>query len=213
MEERDFQLIETMLFNGTIEHLDLHLNRLENSARILRFEYDELKVKTALDVALTGLAPGMHKVRLLLHKNGNPEITCTPLEVYDEAPLIALSKIHTFSIDLFLHHKTTRRRLYNEELAKAREKGFFDVIFLNESDEITEGAITNIYSEKTGILYTPPLECGLLDGTIRKNLILTGKAREKIIHLDDLQQSDRIYISNSIIGIREVQKQDRINYA
>ena len=46
------------------------------------------------------------------------------------------------SKNLFLYHKTTNRTLYDNELKKARKNGFYDVVFTNEKDEITEGTIS-----------------------------------------------------------------------
>ena len=145
-----------------------------------------------------------YKVRLLLDKTGKVEISCTETQNIFVDFNILISTEHTNSKDIFLSHKTTNRNFYNEQLNSAREKDFFDIIFMNEKDEITEGSITNIYIKKNDKLYTPPLNCGLLNGTIRKSLIYDKNAEEKIIYINDLRDSDSVYISNAIIGLQKV---------
>jgi para-aminobenzoate synthetase/4-amino-4-deoxychorismate lyase len=77
------------------------------------------------------------------------------------------------------------------------------VIFKNERGEITEGAISNIYVVKNGIYFTPPLSCGVLDGTFRRHLLETKPfpIQERILFEQDIDSADSIYISNSVRGL------------
>ena len=72
------------------------------------------------------------------------------------------------------------------------------MVFLNERDEVCEGARTNIFVERDGALVTPPVSCGLLPGVFRANLLATGRAREKILRLDDLP--GEFFIGNLCAG-------------
>ena len=68
---------------------------------------------------------------------------------------------------------------------------------MNEKYEITEGAISNIFIKKNGELITPPITCGLLNGTYRRHLLETQKnVKVRILSLKDLQTADEIYICN-----------------
>ena len=78
------------------------------------------------------------------------------------------------------------------------------VIFLNEREEITEGAITNIFIMKEGKYYTPALNSGLLPGVFREYLLKEKKATECVLKLKDLKEADRILLVNSVCGIVEV---------
>lgn len=205
MAGKDFKLIETMLFRGVLQHLGLHIARLEKSAVHFAFNFDEDEISENIRQATETLKPGSsYKVRLLLSKEGKTEITT---EIIDNPPddfRIAISQKKTESGNDYLLHKTTNRDLYNSELARARKKGFFDIIFMNEKEEITEGAITNIYIEKEGVIITPPLSSGVLPGTIRRNQIKNHVAVEEVFFIDDLVKSDEIYISNALIGFQEI---------
>ena len=56
-----------------------------------------------------------------------------------------------------------------------------DNFCVNEKGEITEGTFTNIGILKDGIIYTPPIECGLLNGITRQKLLNEGKAKGEIL--------------------------------
>jgi para-aminobenzoate synthetase / 4-amino-4-deoxychorismate lyase len=73
------------------------------------------------------------------------------------------------------------------------------VIFLNERGELTEGARSNIFVKRDGILLTPPLGAGLLDGRLRAELLAQGKAREARLMPDDL--TGEVYFGNSLRGL------------
>ncbi len=84
-------------------------------------------------------------------------------------------------------------------------KGYFETIFLNERNQFTEGAISNLFILKDKIIYTPPIKSGLLPGVLREYLIKKGKAEEKILYLKDLKSADKIYFGNSVRGLLAIE--------
>jgi para-aminobenzoate synthetase/4-amino-4-deoxychorismate lyase len=74
-------------------------------------------------------------------------------------------------------------------------------VFSNERGELTEGSITSLFVERAGILYTPPLSSGLLAGTLRAELLATGRARESVLYVDDLRSAEAVYLGNSVRGL------------
>ncbi len=199
----NFQIIETMLFDKNYKHLDLHLKRLKESAEYFDYKFDRTALMLRLNKLAESLTHGRYKVRILLDESGKMQIAQTKLDDIAADYKITLSEHRTDSNDIFFFHKTTNRKLFERELKRTRDNGFFDVIFLNEKNEITEGSITNIYITKNGTTSTPPLECGLLNGTIRQHMIKRDEIKEKIITRDDLKNADAVYISNSIIGFKK----------
>jgi para-aminobenzoate synthetase/4-amino-4-deoxychorismate lyase len=92
-----------------------------------------------------------------------------------------------------------------EALKAATQAGFDDVLFLNSRGEVTEGAINNIFVEKDGRWFTPPIECGLLAGVHRRHLLETQpNAEERVLYPQDLRQADAVYLSNAVRGLRPV---------
>jgi para-aminobenzoate synthetase / 4-amino-4-deoxychorismate lyase len=199
-----FKLIETICWEHGYRNLNLHLDRIERSAQYFLFEFN----RDDVEKALYANAPHVERarVRLLIDESGNHEIECHEIELPKNPIRIMISKYRTNSKDRFLYHKTTNRKLYDDELRSARAQGYFDVIFVNERDEVTEGTISNIFVEKNGKLYTPPLRCGVLPGTYRRYILESSKsdAQEKILRLEDLRSADRIYLTNAIQGMLEV---------
>jgi para-aminobenzoate synthetase/4-amino-4-deoxychorismate lyase len=122
------------------------------------------------------------------------------------AALITFADEPVDSSNYFLYHKTSNRDLYRRELEK--KPGCEDVIFVNERNEVTEGANNNIVIRKGGMLLTPPITCGLLPGTLRAQLIETGEIAERVLNPADLEQADEIYLINSVRKWRQVRLVD-----
>jgi len=200
-----FALIETMLcVRGNIKYLAAHLKRLKTSARYFHIPCNARAIKQDLQ-KYAAKRPGICRLRLLMDSCGKTSFEHAALVIPDNSSRrIAVSPLRTDSHDLFLRHKTTLRDLYNAEYKKYKAQGYFDVIFCNEKDEITEGAISNIFFEKNGRLYTPPLSCGLLNGIGRELMMKKRQVKEKILYISDLKKADRIYLTNSVRGVNEV---------
>ena len=79
--------------------------------------------------------------------------------------------------------------------------GGFDALFLNERDEVCEGARSNVFVRLDGVLYTPPLACGLLPGILRRRLLESGEARERVLTLADLARAEALYMGNALRGL------------
>lgn len=203
-----FSLIETMLWKGDYLLLDLHLDRLADSADYFGFPCDRDSLGAALlSVAAAFADRQPRKVRMLLNADGTVQIESD----YLAAPAagipdnVCLAAERTDPDDRFLFHKTTRRALYNQAFARASAAGFVDVLFANTRGEVTEGAVSSVLIEKGGRWYTPPIECGVLPGVYRRYLLETrGNIEERILTVDDLHVADAIYICNAVRGLRQV---------
>ncbi len=204
-----FSLIETLLWQAGYPLLELHLDRLEDSANYFDFPCARTEVKAALlDYALTFADPTPRKVRLLLNHDGGLQLTHEILAGREPAAgpgRVCLAAQHTDSQDRMLFHKTTQRTVYARAFAAATQAGFDDGLFLNQRGEVTEGAISNVFIEKNGQWFTPPVECGLLAGVLRRHLLETRpEIEERILYPDDLHQADAVYLTNAVRGLRRV---------
>lgn len=202
---KSFELIETLLYDGSAGYAlrERHMQRLANSARFFRFPYDAAAVAAALDGAACGKEGERLRVRLLLAEDGRVSVTTTPLPSApdDWVMRYVVSKTRLSSADPFLYHKTTRRELYDTEWQAAHEQGADEVIYLNEEGELAEGSRTTIFIEKCGQLLTPPLDAGLLPGTLRAELLENGHAKEARLTMSDLESADAVYLGNSVRGL------------
>jgi para-aminobenzoate synthetase / 4-amino-4-deoxychorismate lyase len=204
--EASFQLIESILWDDGCPLLALHVERLQASAAYFGFAFDGENTFALLDSNQKKLQSGTaYKVRLLMDRTGAVTIENVALGKQEAKGRITVSAIRTASSDKFLYHKTTRRDLYDEQYRQARNDGYDDVLFLNERDEVTEGAISNVFIESGGRLFTPPVSCGLLAGIYRRHILETNAcAAEKVLRREDLEAADAIYICNAVRGLRRV---------
>lgn len=199
----DFQLIETMLCeNGEIFLLEGHMKRLKKSSKHFAFESSAGSILQEIWSITQDLDPEKkYRLRLLLSRDATFTISTDILEkTWQEPVSVGLSESQTNKSDIFLQHKTTRRELYNKAFKKAREKGLYDLLFVNTGRELTEGAISNVYILKNNKYYTPPLTSGVLPGVYRDYLLAKEDfpLEEKVLRLEDLHSADKIYLSNSV---------------
>jgi branched-subunit amino acid aminotransferase/4-amino-4-deoxychorismate lyase len=197
----DFGLIETLLWTRDSGYLFRagHCARLQNSAATLGFAFSQSDFDRALAQACAGAKAAQLRVRMVLRRDGRIEISSAPYEPEPATKIwrVAVAEQRIDASAPLLRHKTTRRDVYENALAQAR--GADEAIFLNERDEICEGARNNVFVEADGALLTPPLSCGLLPGVFRADLLQQGGAREKILRLDDLRGG--FFLGNSLRGL------------
>ncbi len=206
-----FSLVETMLWDGGYPLLELHLDRLMDSADYFWFECERDSVRVALVKHAQAFdGKEAHRVRLLVDREGRMNIVDERVARNaggeGKAARARFSRRRTDARDPMLFHKTTHRPLYAEELKEAMDAGFDDVLFMNLGDEVTEGAISNIFIEKDGCWLTPPVESGLLAGVYRRHLLETLRSvEERVLYAEDLRRADAVYLCNAVRGLRRVE--------
>ena len=85
-------------------------------------------------------------------------------------------------------------------------EGYDDVIFLNFKNNVCCCSTSNIFYLLKGKFYTPPLSDGVLNGIVREKLLAKKKVAVKSITLNNLLKCKEIFITNSILGIKHVNK-------
>jgi para-aminobenzoate synthetase/4-amino-4-deoxychorismate lyase len=201
-----FSLLETMLWTAEEDYglLERHLERLAQSALYFGFAVDLPAVRLELERLAARQARTRQKVRLLVTKEGRIALEAEALPAADPAPqCVVVAPGRTDSSNSFLYHKTTNRGLY--EAARAACPGYDDVLLLNERGEVTESTIANLAVEMEGKLCTPPVECGLLPGTLRADLLERGTLIERPITVEEMLRSPRVFLLNSVRGMYRVQ--------
>lgn len=200
-----FELLETIRWDPAegFRLLPEHLARLVASARYFSFNYDEGRVRAALDTAVRGAGRRL-KVRLLLEDDGSARCTAQPLEPRPARPLrVGIAADPVDPRDRFLFHKTTNRAVYDRARASAPEADA--VLLVNTAGELTEGTEANLVLEIDGRKLTPSLDCGLLPGTFRASLLEAGEIVEARLTPADLRRATRAWLINSVRGWEEVQ--------
>lgn len=196
---------ETVLIKEKPIFLKEHIDRLNNAINVLKIgesvdvndiliKIKELKITNkALKILVT------EKNIILLERN----IAYTK-EDYNDGFKLKLSSVIRNSTSILTYIKSTNYIENLIENQKAKEKGYNEVIFLNEKGFVTEGSTSNVFIVKKGKIITPGVESGLLDGILRNFIINNFEVIEKEITLSELLDSDEVFITNSIVGIMKV---------
>ncbi|WP_051237301.1 chorismate-binding protein [Ottowia thiooxydans] len=195
-----FELLETLrLSQGTLIHLEPHLDRMRASAAHFDFVWDDNTLQQALRDLLDGHPVGEWRVRLLSHRNGQVQAQAFPLEASPAEVTVQLATRHAVGCDGdFFRHKTTRRAHY--DAFAPTTPGVFDTLLWNEQGQLTEFTRGNVALKVAGEWLTPPLSCGLLPGIGRGQLLKKGELREAVLTTEDLDQAQAIAFFNSLRG-------------
>ncbi len=103
----------------------------------------------------------------------------------------------------------------NNILAKRESiaAGTFDSLFLNWREELTECTVSNLFFVSDGIVHTPALDCGILDGITRTIVMTLAQeegltVREGHYHMADLRQAKECFLTNTSMEVMPVSRVD-----
>lgn len=192
-----FSLFETLLWTPQEGYflLERHLARLLDSAEYFGFPTGDIeeKVKAILS-RLVKEAHSPQRVKILMDFHGKLTGEAKEFQPNNAEFTVCLAREPIWSGNRFLFHKTTNRDVYE----KSTIPGFDDVLLHNEDGELTEFTIGNLVIKMNGELLTPPIECGLLAGTFRAELIASGEVKERVLRIQDLAECEAIFLVNSL---------------
>jgi len=195
----EFCLLETMaaVEGGGVRNQDRHLDRLADSAAYFGFPFDR-----AAALARLAAVDGKAKVRLLLHRTGALDVDVAPLPAPAPGPVrLVIDPEPVDSAQVWLHHKTTRRRVYTERAGRHPDAD--DVVLVNEDGEVTETTIANLAVLLDGRWWTPPVTAGCLPGVERGRLLDAGGLAERHLSVDDVERAEELAVVSSLRGWRE----------
>jgi para-aminobenzoate synthetase/4-amino-4-deoxychorismate lyase len=206
------RLIETLRFDAdsrTLVDVGAHLSRMQASAACFQFAFDQARILGEVEAALVHVSR-TSKVRILLSLDGEVDVSVealTPNPAGEGSkPVVTISPTAIDSASCFRRHKTTARELYDQAYAACMAAGGYDVLFVNERAEVAEASRHNVFVEKAGALFTPPVTAGALAGIARQRVLEDRRlhASERTLYVDDLRGADRIWLTNAVRGMVEV---------
>jgi branched-subunit amino acid aminotransferase/4-amino-4-deoxychorismate lyase len=117
---------------------------------------------------------------------------------------LSLSKIRLGSANWDTRFKTLSYLAHAQARTSVKTD---EALVLNEREEMIGGAMSNLFWEKDGVLFTPSLKTGCRPGVMRGEYIRTQRrkkiqVREVEAKPEVLNQADALYLTNSWIGIR-----------
>ena len=113
------------------------------------------------------------------------------------------------SCDVFSNLKSANFLPYVMAAIFAKENKLNDCLVQNTYGNIADATISNIFLIKNGIVSTPALSEGCINGVMRKFLLekmqsANYKVQEGAITQDDIETADEIFLTNAMYGVRWV---------
>jgi len=94
----------------------------------------------------------------------------------------------------------------------AKELGFGNAILMNTKGNYIEVTNSSLFIIKNNTIYTPPINDGCIDGTMRGWVLDHHKVVIKSLSLNDIIESDEIFITNAISGITSVNRVEETKF-
>ena len=224
-------LFETIrITNYNPQFLKEHLMRLHAGMDILKMEMNPLLNSTYLEHAILELAQKNNitsdgRVRLTVYRNeggfyapsDNKVSFLIEVDSLDEIGYTLNSKGYT--VDLFTEFKKAQNNLSSIKYANSAiyvmagihkvQQQLDECLLLNDKHHIIEGISSNIFAVKNGVLYTPPVTDGCVNGVMRKKIIEIAQANKIAVYEISVMQNvllgaDELFLTNTINGIRWV---------
>jgi branched-chain amino acid aminotransferase len=226
---------ETMRsYAGEVFMMEEHLARLERSAALTglvlpmgRGEtgaavHETLEANSLSDayirISVTrgpgppGLDPALCKRPTFVIYTG--EITGYPAGFYERGVSMIIPRTRR-NLKEALDPMIKSHNFLNNILAKreAIEAGAYEALMLNHRGFLTEGTVCNVFFAKGGVLHTPSVGCGILDGITRAHVIgLAAKAGIKVVEgeftKEDIYGADEVFITNTTMEVMPVSRID-----
>ncbi|QMU69187.1 aminotransferase class IV [Streptacidiphilus sp. P02-A3a] len=93
-------------------------------------------------------------------------------------------------------------------LARAHEYGANEAVFGNTAGQLCEGTASNVFVVLGGRLLTPPLSSGCLAGITRALALRWSDAEEADLPLSVLREADEVFLTGSLRDIQAVTRVD-----
>lgn len=228
-----YGLFDTLRFdNGVLEQPAAHLDRLNAGLAKLGLSYG-LSFQALMDAftaAKTAAGRESGALKLLAMRHGTP-VSDAEVDVqlylrpnpYGEVQDGGLEKPYSLGLSAFTKNSRSpvaglKWQGYADHILekdRAMSRGFKDVLFLNELDYVAESAVANVFWIAGGCLFTPSLDCGILPGIMRTNVLRAAKlvgisAIEGRFPLEALLESELVFVTNSLMRLSYVDKVEAV---
>ena len=191
--------------------LDKHLSRLKKSLRFFEIEknIDEGKI-----YAYINSSEEKNFALKLIVSDKNFILTSRSDNYRDDDKnyKLILSEVRRNSSSKIIYHKSLS---YYENIMEhrwAQNQGYDSALFINEREEVCETSFANIFFVRNGEIFTPAISSGLLKGTMRDYILESYKVKEDVISFKDIDNYDEAFISNSLMGVRNVSSINNVKF-
>jgi branched-chain amino acid aminotransferase len=222
------------IYSRKVFRLEEHVERLYNSAKAIWLTIpispqemcqainDTVRANELVDGYIRAVVTrGAGSLGLDPNKCANPqviiiadEISLYPAELYEKGlEIVSVSVMR--SHPAALNPRIKSLNYLNNILAKIEglQAGCIEALMLNHKGEISECTGDNIFLVRKGVLYTPPIDAGILEGVTRHAVIDLAKeagteVREVPLTTHDVYIADEVFLTGSAAEVIPVVKVD-----
>jgi branched-chain amino acid aminotransferase len=222
------------LYAGKVFRLREHVDRLYDSARHINLEIPLTREKMAEAITSTVQANGRKDgyIRVVITR-GAGTLGLDPRKTTDPQVIIIADDISLYPRELYEngleivtvatirnHPNAVNPRIkslnyLNNILAKMEgvQAGCLEALMLNHKGEVAECTGDNIFLVKRGVLKTPPLDAGILEGVTRNAVIELARAagiavQETALTRHDVYGADECFLTGTAAEVIPVVKCD-----
>ena len=225
-------LFETMkISEGRIQLADYHFERLFAGVSLLQFEKPILFTREKINAEILRLCEKnectrLARVRLSVFRgNGGLYddnkaieylVECWPLnesvnKLNENGLIIDIYRDAEKSCDKFSNLKSANFLPYTIAALFAKENKLNDCLVMNSKGSIADSTIANLFIIKNGIVITPGLYDGCVNGVMRRHLLcelqVAGyEVLESSVSISNVLMADEVFLTNAIHSIRWVRQ-------
>jgi len=221
-------------YSGRVFRLEEHLDRLWKSARAIMLEIPMTRAAMADAVNETLKANGLRDayIRLVITR-GAGALGLDPNKTSDPQVIIITDKISLYPEELYrqgldivtastirnhpaaLSPRIKSLNYLNNILAKIEglQAGCIEALMLNHKGEIAECTGDNIFLVRSGVVLTPPIDAGILEGVTRSAVMELAEqsgreVREIPLTRHDVYIADEVFLTGTAAEVIPVVKID-----
>lgn len=220
------------LINGKIQLADYHMERLFSSLDLLQFQRpgyltaDYLKEQVLL-LAKKNLHGKLARVRITLFRGDGGLYDVENhfphhlVQTWELNPANNFLNENGLVLDIFRdarkvcdhysHVKSNNYLAYVMAALWAKQQKLNDAILLNPYNRVADATIANVFIVRNGVVKTPSLTEGAVNGVMRKYLLKRLReenmpVEETQLQPDDVSEASELFLTNAIYGIRWVKQ-------
>lgn len=222
-------------FEGRLFATDEHLTRLERSAeRIGLRTPPRAEIERAIAETVAAAGNEESRVRVMVTRGAGGKIDLDPATAGDPELIVIAFPLGAPTAEMYARGvsaaivSVTRNspqaidpavksgNYLNNVLALGearRRSGAYEAILCAADGTIAEGASSNVFAVRAGVVRTPPLQVGILDGITRAKVLELARGNgipleEARISPDELRAADEIFITSATRAVLPVTRLD-----
>lgn len=204
------------IINSSAFNFSTHFGRIKYSLDVLQFHYNSnqlfLKEKISHLISANNIINGSCKIHITRKGDGRYLPKSNEIDLYISTsqadaykynrPVSVCIYEDAYKAPGFLSNlKSSNSLIYVLASIYAKEHNFDNAILVNTSGFIIEATNANIFIVRNDKIYTPLLTDGCVSGIMRSWLLDNIEINEKSLVLNEILESDEIFITNTMDGV------------